>query len=241
MKLGKIIGGIVIGVAAVAAAPFTGGGSLLAGAAAFGLGTATAAACAAGAGIFGGIVGSLWDDDDETNNNYGAKRKLGILGMKSSGKTTLLDKMRGVIKKTSQTFSEDYEEFTYTTQSGKIVNIAKGKDIGGTKSYVLEYRTIIAQNDVLFYFFNVHEYVENLEYRRDCNSRLSLIFPNLTGKKIVLIATHADRAKLDKSQLKDSVMELTIDKNYSKLFNENFFVVDLTNNEQFTELIENLF
>lgn len=224
MKLGKIIGGIIIGVAAVAAAPFTAGGSLFAAAAAF-----------------GGIVSSLWDDDDETNNNYGSKRKLGILGMKSSGKTTLLDKMRGVIKKTSQTFSENYEEFTFTTQTGKIVNIAKGKDIGGTKSYVLEYRTIIAQNDVLFYFFNVHEYVENLEYRRDCNSRLSLIFPNLTGKKIVLIATHADRSKLDKSQLKDSVMGLTIDKNYSKLFNENFFVVDLTNNEQFTELIENLF
>lgn len=238
MKLFKIFGGIVVGVAAVAAAPFTGGGSLLAGAAALGLGTAAAVAGAVGAGVVGGVLGSLWDDDD---NNSETKRKLGILGMERSGKTTLLSKMRGITKSPTQTFSENYEEFIFRTHSGKIIKIAKGKDIGGNINYLIEYKTITVQSDVIFYFFNANEYVKDLDYRRQCNSRLSLIFSNLINKKFVLIGTHADKSSLTITQLKDAIMALTIEKKYSKLFNENLIVVNLTDNEQFANLTDNLF
>lgn len=240
MKIGKIIGGVVIGVAAIAAVPFTGGGSILAGAAALGLGTTAALVGAGVAGVVGGVVGGLWDDESSAAGNN-TKKNLGILGMVSSGKTTLLHKLGGVKKVERNSHAEEYEEFTYNLKSGKSIVIAKGKDFGGSKSYVAEYRSIISRSDVVFYFFNVNLYVEDLEYRRECNSRLSFIFPNLLNKKTVLIATHADQSASSKSQLRESILKLTIDKNYSKLFNENFFIVNLTNNEEFSDLTENLF
>lgn len=76
MSTGKILGGILVGVGAIAAAPFTGGGSLFAAgvslSAALG-GTATAAAV--GAGIAGGTAGAAVarkekKEKDQTNENY---------------------------------------------------------------------------------------------------------------------------------------------------------------------------
>lgn len=61
MGVGKVIAGIAIGVGAVAAAPFTGGGSLLAGAGLVGS-LAGAGALAVGAGLVGGIIGGAIDE-----------------------------------------------------------------------------------------------------------------------------------------------------------------------------------
>lgn len=231
MKTWKIVGGIVVGVAAVAAAPFTGGGSIIAGAAALGLGTTTAIASAIVAGAVGGFAASFWDDD----------KKLGVIGMKGSGKTTLLFKLGGVKEMKYNTSEEKYEEFTFKTSSHKTVHVKKGKDIGGTKNYIAEYKDIIQKNNVIFYFFDINQYLSTVEYRRECNSRLSFIFPHLENKVTVLVATHADKSKLSKNELKESIMKIIIDKNYSKLFTENFFILNLIDDNQFSHLIESLF
>lgn len=63
---GKILAGVAIGIGAVAAAPFTGGGSLLGGATALAslAGTGTIVA-AAGAGLTGAVVGAAMADSEE--------------------------------------------------------------------------------------------------------------------------------------------------------------------------------
>lgn len=66
MSFWKVLGGAAIGVGAIAAAPFTGGGSLLGAATLAGslAGTATVAA-AVGAGVAGAAVGASFDGDDD--------------------------------------------------------------------------------------------------------------------------------------------------------------------------------
>lgn len=66
MGWGKILTGVTIGVGAVAAAPFTGGGSILGAATALGsLAGAGTIAGAVGAGVVGGAVGSAISDKEE--------------------------------------------------------------------------------------------------------------------------------------------------------------------------------
>lgn len=63
---GKILAGVVVGVGAVAAAPFTGGGSLLAGATAMSsLAGAGTIAAAAGAAAVGATAGAVMADTEE--------------------------------------------------------------------------------------------------------------------------------------------------------------------------------
>jgi GTPase SAR1 family protein len=185
-----------------------------------------------------GPIYKLWDDETDDEK---IKRKLGVIGMRGSGKTTLLHKLGGVEKVERETFIDNYEEFSYITQSGKTIYISKGKDIGGLKNYMSEYKSVVDESNVIFYFFDVNLYITNVEYRRECNSRLSFIFPLLQGKRTVLLATHLDQSNLTKSQLRDSLMQFVTDKVYSNLFNQNFFILNLTDDKQFKDLISSLF
>lgn len=64
----KVLGGAAIGVGAVAAAPFTGGGSLLGGATLLGsLAGAGTVAAAVGAGVAGAVVAANLDSDEEAH------------------------------------------------------------------------------------------------------------------------------------------------------------------------------
>lgn len=66
MSIWKILGGVAVGVGAVAAAPFTGGGSVLAGVSLMGsLAGASTVAAAVGAGAVGGAIGASMGGSDE--------------------------------------------------------------------------------------------------------------------------------------------------------------------------------
>ena len=74
----KVIGGAVIGVGAIAAAPFTGGGSLL-GAASLASSLAGAGALAAGAGAAGATAGAVMgrrEKEEEERRTRQAKQNL---------------------------------------------------------------------------------------------------------------------------------------------------------------------
>ena len=73
---GKVLAGALIGVGAVAAAPFTGGGSLL-GAATLAGSLTGAGAVAAGAGAVGAAVGAAVADSDETERQAENRRAKG--------------------------------------------------------------------------------------------------------------------------------------------------------------------
>lgn len=70
----KIIGGVIIGVGAVAAAPFTGGGSLLGAASLAGsLAGTTAAASAVAAGVAGGVAGAVISEEEKKRKKAAEK------------------------------------------------------------------------------------------------------------------------------------------------------------------------
>lgn len=234
MKILKILGGVVIGVGAIAAAPFTGGGSLLAGAAALGLGTTAAVVGAVVAGVAGGGIVNYFVGNDKVNT-------LGVIGMKSSGKTTMLNNLRGIKTVPQTTYKESYESFKFELNNGKTIFIDKGNDIGGSKNFMIEYKEIINKNEVILFFFNVSDYLTKTEYKRECNSRLEFINNDLKNKKTAIIASHADVPNRSKIILEEEILNQVRDKKYSNLFNNGFYVVNLTNNEEFKELINKIF
>lgn len=224
-KVGKIVGGVAIGIGAVVALPVAGS-----------VGAITLAGALIGGsvgGIAGGVVDFLSRDDKQF--------KLGIVGMKASGKTTLLNKLRGIEGSPKSTSKESYDSFEFKLNDGKTIQIDKGNDIGGNKNYMAEYREIIKKNNVILYFFNVCEYLTNLDYKRECNSRLDHINSDIKNKKIAIIASHSDLSGNDKNILKEEILNQVQDKKYSKLFNDGFFVVNLTDDKENKELIEKIF
>lgn len=232
-KIGKILGGVAIGVGAVAAAPFTGGGSLLAGAAALGLGTTAAVVGAVVAGAAGGGIVNYF-----TGENIDCK--LGMIGMKSSGKSTLLKNLGGIKEVKINTQKDKYKSFVYTLSSDKKIFIDKGNDIGGNVNFMIEYEQIIEDNSVIFYLFNINRYLTEIEYKRQCNMRLAYIYPRIKDKKFALIASHSDHSKLIKNELEEEVLNQVRGKEYSKLFN-NLYVVNLIDKSEFKILIEKIF
>ena len=110
MGIGKVLaytaGGVVLGVGAVAAAPFTGGGSIFGavalGSSLMGAGTiAAAAGTAAVAGGAGAYMARKENEEDEKLNQELAEQKLRA------------DKLEEGIKKALSTFQGDREYFNY--------------------------------------------------------------------------------------------------------------------------------
>lgn len=224
-KTGKILGGAAIAIGAVVALPIAGP---------IGAITGIGALIAGGAGGAAGGLFSFFTDDDKV-------KKLGIIGMKSSGKTTFLNNLRGIKTVPKTTSNESYDSFEFKLSNKKNIHIVKGNDIGGGKSYQAKYREIIKNNDVILYFFNVCEYLTNLEYKRDCNQRLDHINVDIENKKIAIIASHSDLSQHSKNILREELLNQVIDKKYSKLFNDGFFVVNLTDDREIKELIDKIF
>lgn len=169
------------------------------------------------------------------------KNKLGLLGMKTSGKTTLLNKLRKIEEVPTSTGKEPYDSFEYAITPDHTIYIDKGIDMGGAKNYMADYEKIIQKNDVIFYFFNIHQYLTEIGYKRECNSRLAYINPRMNDKKFAVIATHPDQSRLNETELKEEMLNHIRDKPYSKLFNDDFHIVNLTNNKEVNKLIEHIF
>lgn len=224
-KVGKILGGVAIGVGAVVALPVAGS-----------VGAITLVGALIGGsvgGVAGGIVG-FFSKDNKVN-------KLGVIGMQASGKTTFLNNLRGLKAVLNPTSRENFESFKFELSNGKTIYIDKGNDIGGAKNYMFEYRQIIKKNNIVLYFFNVSEYLTNIDYKRECNSRLDHININIENKKIAIIASHSDLSQHSKNILIEEILNQVRDKKYSNLFNNTFFVVNLTDKNEVSGLIDKIF
>lgn len=117
MGLGKIlaytVGGVALGVGAVAAAPFTGGGSLFGAATLAGslMGAGTIAAAAGTAAVAGGAgayVARKENEEDEKSNQELEEVKKELVEQKLRA-----DKLEEGIKKALKTFQGDREYFNY--------------------------------------------------------------------------------------------------------------------------------
>jgi hypothetical protein len=239
-RLFKVLGGVTIGVAAVAAAPFTGGGSILAGASALGLGTAAAAGAAVAAGAAGGGLATIFSKDKKPL----VKKGLFILGMQNSGKTTIYDFLRGEKKAGVTTNIDDYNEFTYSFNSTESIVIRKGVDTGGDPAIFGRYYSRMIENkniDFCFFVFNSFKYVNEEEYRREVNARLHSIYEKgILNKKTAIIGSFKDHFGQEKMySIHNKITQLTSDKSYSILLSREFFhLVDLTNESKIKKFIE---
>tara|TARA_R110002126_G_C10483197_1_gene502143 strand:- start:3712 stop:4485 length:774 start_codon:yes stop_codon:yes gene_type:complete len=243
----KITGGILVGVTAVAAAPFTGGGSLLAGASALGLGSAAAIGSAVAAGAAGGILVEIFSED-ENGNSIVSKIEKGIVivGPSGSGKTTIYNFLKGE-NKTGETSVSDYEQFEYIVNKTRTIIIRKGTDFGGGTGFINKYYHKMLKDlqvDYCFFVFNVNKYINEINYQRDVNARLDFIFrKNILDKKLRLIGSFIDKFPSNKKDEIDSkIRELIKEKTYKSLFDTNFFsLLNLTDNSSLKQYLENEF
>ena len=240
LRIFKIVGGVALGVAAVAAAPFTGGGSIIAGAAALGLGTAAAAGAAVAAGAAGGALVTIFSED----NKPLVKKGLVILGTQNSGKTTIYDYLQGKKNAGINSKNDEYEEFIYSFNDNNSIIIRKGIDLGGDAGIFGKYygKMINDKNiDFCFFVFNAFAYVNVENYRRDVNSRLHSIYEKgVLNKNTAIIGSFADHfSKEEIANVYDKISELTINKSYSSLLSREYFhLVDLTNDIKLKKLIK---
>ncbi|MFC0343462.1 hypothetical protein [Epilithonimonas hispanica] len=171
-------------------------------------------------------------------------KSLGIIGMQQSGKTRFLAHLRNVPFIDKQTNQDDYPEFIYTTKSGSKIKINSGKDYGGLEMYRKNYSDIIKKSDVITYFFDINKYFNDMEYRRECNSRFLYLhgsFDKTENKLLVLFATHTDLCNnMQNKQIKKDFENLIKDKKYKELIKETIYV-NTTNEDELKELNEILF
>ena len=116
MDAWKILGGVAIGVGAVAAAPFTGGGSVLAGATALSsLAGAGTIAAAVGAGAVGAGVGAKMAYDEEQEKEEERK--------KQAEQNLRLQKMEEALKDAEPQLKEQEDYFNLLWEGVSFYNI----------------------------------------------------------------------------------------------------------------------
>ncbi|EDZ62137.1 hypothetical protein SMGD1_0270 [Sulfurimonas gotlandica GD1] len=119
MGFGKILGLAALGVGAVAAAPFTGGGSLF-GAATLGASLAGAGAIATGAGVAGAAAGAAWSRKDDENEQK-KDEEISSLNKKA-------EKFQQAFEDAVNEFKGDKEYFNYIIACSAVGIAAANSD-----------------------------------------------------------------------------------------------------------------
>lgn len=178
--------------------------------------------------------------------------KMAILGMQESGKTTILRYMQGYTYNSSYKPSgkEKYERFDWKVGDRTI---KAGVDIGGGDEWVKDnYPVLIANNDIIMFVFNADEFLNSNKYKRSTLGRLDFVFENIKEKKggnlddfiknhFALIGTHADFIDESPKSVIQKIQRDCQNKSYSKIFKDNFAILDLTSSEEFNKFIKKIF
>lgn len=179
-------------------------------------------------------------------------KKIVVLGMPSAGKTRFLCHLNGDEYVEQTTAIDEFKYFSIDTPNGKIY-VDDGRDIGGSKGYLSRYKEFVTSADMVFFVFNINDYISDTDYQREVNARLDLIYAfRSETQKCCIIGSHLDvyvkngqnRSSATAFQNVNSIVYDT--KNYTKEFrelfkdNETFFVVDLTKKDSALEIIYRL-
>ena len=176
--------------------------------------------------------------------------KMAILGMHGAGKTTILRYMQGYTYDSTYKPSgtDPYKSFDWKVGDRTI---EAGVDIGGGKEWVKEnYPNLIKDNDIIMFVFNASEFLNSNIYKRDTLARLDFVFEIIKKEKKVddfiknhfaLIGTHADLINESPKSLIQKIQRECQDKSYSKIFKNNFAILDLTSSDEFNNFIKKVF
>lgn len=175
--------------------------------------------------------------------------KFAVLGMQGAGKTQFYNTLRGNSNAEAvPTSKEGYQSFKIKCR-GKTITVAKGVDISGNETSIkYEYERMIKENEVIFFIFNIKEYLQSEEEEGLVNARFDYIFEKAkTHKKdidgnVVIIGSHADcLSKEEQSRIKNKFDKKVGKKTYSELFNKNVFFVNLTDKSEVDKMIDKIF
>ena len=200
-----------------------------------------AAASALGLFFAKDVLKDLWSDE---------RRSLGILGMQRSGKTRFLSFLRNTPYVEKSTSRERYSKFVYKTKSGKNIKIEEGADIGGGQEFRADYAEIIGNSSVVFYFFDIKLYLDDIAYMRECNSRFLYILHDIgisseedykkSNKKLIFFATHKDQMGLQDDKLRE-MLRKKLDKKKYKFITDITYFINTTDKRELEELADKIF
>ena len=187
------------------------------------------------------VLKDLWSD---------GRRSLGILGMQRSGKTRFLSFLKNIPYVDKPTGRGKYLEFVYQTKSGKDIKIREGFDIGGGQEFRADYAKIIENSSVVFYFFDIKLYLDDIAYMRECNSRFLYILDDIgisseedykkSNKKLIFFATHKDQIGLQDDKLRE-MLRKKLDKKKYKFITDITYFINTTDKRELEELADKIF
>lgn len=96
-------------------------------------------------------------------------------------------------------------------------------DFSGDKSWLkAKFEEYINTNNYILFFFDINEYISDLEYREDVNARVDLINKKITDLQfVVMIGTHSDKAH---GNYQTEVESLFAGKPYQKMLRKLVYV-----------------
>lgn len=175
---------------------------------------------------------SIWADGDRIG--------MAVLGMKQSGKTTWYNHLTGD-NRVSQTYdSVDIKEISLKFPGGKEAIIKEGRDIGGDEGNVsVYYRKMIENNEVVLFFFNAYDYLNDIKYQREVNGRLDYIKRHLGDKMLRYIMTYADKLP-DRNSSLNKILNMLKEKDFFKM-QKGYFLVNATDKNELEKLTTEIF
>lgn len=145
-----------------------------------------------------------------------------------------------------------YSEFSFSLQNGKEIHIAGGFDYSGDRNNRrLVYQKAVDENDLILYFINLNEYINNEENRKDVNSGLELVIEREKESKLIYLAlTHGDEAcegdykKSEKEFLKlmgDRCNQNPVFDSHRKTLMQNYAILSTFKEEDMKKFKEEIF
>lgn len=167
-----------------------------------------------------------------------SQSKIAILGHHSAGKTTFLKYLKGDRNYKNKHRASGYDEYErFTLQIGeKNIIIDKNVDIGGGQNFVREYKGVLKDAKLAFYFFDISKFLNDTEYFRDFGARVDYL-KDITTLKVFFIGTHPDLMDPNLN-LKIKISEKLGTKGYRSFVEYNLFILNLMDDRQLKEFVD---
>lgn len=116
-----------------------------------------------------------------------SNKKTLITGPLASGKTTFLQYI-------SKEIIPDGPSGAPKRYKVKDAIFDEATDFSGDASWLTSFNDVINEHDYILFFFDVSEFLKDLEYRKDCYARIDAIHRDISSKnKVLVVGTHIDK------------------------------------------------